>query len=296
MAANAVARTYYLPDYQDGIMSHERINDSEHNNNGVSCSAYGYYSAADRPSGAECTRASILPLTLECYKCSNCSASFTYDSSNCSGNYVTSGESCGGKYAQCICNPNLFPTSSSGNGCPEGQKADLTSSCTNKSDTNTVYKCENDVCYGLTSKTDCEAAGKYCALSSQCDDSCEQCVELCEGYKTYEGAVDTCSEGCAPGKSISGCPNLCKAGGCKTCSPCPADYDLSFKPGGNFTYETCNGCNDVVMYKITGCMVNYEYWCDVPTCVDLGYKQNISCASERMKINCPLDSTYAICL
>lgn len=76
----ANARTYYLPDYQDGLPTHDRINDNKGNSSGISCSTYGYYSAANRPSGAECSRATVSDPGLECYDCSICSASFAYDS------------------------------------------------------------------------------------------------------------------------------------------------------------------------------------------------------------------------
>ncbi len=79
-ADNAVARTYYLPDYQEGLPTYNRINDNNGNSAGISCSTYGYYSAADRPSGTECSRATVSDPGLECYDCSICSASFAYDS------------------------------------------------------------------------------------------------------------------------------------------------------------------------------------------------------------------------
>ena len=101
------ARTYYLPDYQATIHFGNRTNQG-----GTSastpkptptCGTYGLYTAASRPSNAECTMVAIPGLV--CYSCTTCSNSYIYNSSNCTGEYVPSGSSCGGKYDKCICDP-----------------------------------------------------------------------------------------------------------------------------------------------------------------------------------------------
>ena len=279
----AAARTYYLPDYQSEFYSGSRsqTDNSGHHTSTPSCGDYGFYSAPQN--NAECTRVNPPAPGLTCYSCTACSSDFTYDSSNCSGDYVTSGSSCGGRYNQCTCDPSKFQVSSSG-GCPSGQKTDLSASCKAPSDTDTYYKCIEDLCYGIILKNACETQGDYCVPSDQCPAGCEQCIDRCQGYKSYEGAIE-CDNGCMNASDqISGCSGLCKAG--STCKPitCDEGYELS---GDTCVPKACSGyldtcpahalCNDTcqsgetVKYKPTGCSSGYyspsTYWCsDKPFC------------------------------
>lgn len=304
-AADLSSRTYYLPDYQSELLYGNRVNDTNSGHTSkLSCSDYGYYAAAERPSDLNCSRVNAPAPGLECYTC-GCSADYFYDSSNCSGNFVLSGGSCGGKYGECICNPAVFPSSASGSSCPDGQKADITASCTNKSDNATVYKCIDDPCSGLANKSTCENQGNYCVPSTQCTDGCEQCLNRCDGYKLYEGALDNCDDGCAPGKEISGCSGLCEAGGCKTCTPCGSAYVSLSELPANVTSSTCSDCDGTTKYKPTGCQTGYAdintLWCTIPEnteCAALGFTLNKNCDAKRGQIvvRCPFNPAYASCL
>lgn len=302
-AADLSARTHYLPDYQAEISYGNRINSTNSGHTSKqSCSTYGFYAASDRPAGVNCSRVNSPAPGLECYSC-GCSSEYIYNSDNCSGNYTLSGSSCSGKYDKCICNPTLFPTTSSGTGCPDGKKADMSASCTNKSDGITVYECKVDSCYGLVNKNTCETQGNYCVSSSQCADGCEQCLERCEGYKIYEGAVDTCDLGCAPGKEISGCSGLCVAGGCKTCTPCGDEYVLASALPPNVLTQVCTDCDGTTKHMPIGCQTGYAdsktYWCSVPQsteCAALGYTLNKTCSSSMIMVRCPFNSSYVACL
>ena len=303
-AGDGTARTYYLPDYQSEFLYGNRVNDANSGHTSKpSCSDYGYYAAAERPTELICTRVNAPAPDLECYSC-DCPSDYHYDDDNCSGNYVLSGSRCNGKYSKCICNPVLFPSSSSDAGCPAGQKPDTSSSCTNKSDNTTVYKCVEDPCYGIMLKNACETQGGYCVPSSDCVAGCEQCLDRCEGYKRYEGALDNCDDGCAPGKEISGCPGLCEAGGCKTCTPCAAEYNLTSCPDEAIC-SPCTDCDNTVLFQITGCAAGYAdantYWCTVPKttqCVTLGFILNKSCdpALGQITVHCPFNKAYTACL
>lgn len=267
-AADAGARTYYLPDYQDQELP------------------FSTKRANEIPGGGTVTP--------------SCSADYKYTASDCPTSKYTLGSSCGGKYKSCTCRSDIYPASSTASGCSAGYVVDASASCTDKPSGDTRYACKDDACYGMTLIIDCEGEDRFCAPSSKsgCSEYCETdyCLDKCDYLQRYEGAVADCDQGCAPGKEIEECPSLCQAGGCKTCSPCSDDFDLTTKPGANYTYEECTGCDDVVMYKITGCAVNYEYWCDVPSCVALGYKLDVSCGSNKMTVRCPYSSAYAVCL
>lgn len=299
------ARTYYLPDYQSDFIYGSRVNDTNSGHTSKpSCGLFGYYSAAERPADTNCVRVNSPAPGLECYTCS-CSADYFYNSDNCSGSYVLSGGRCGGKYDRCVCDPTIFPSSSSGEGCPSGQKADTSASCTNKSDNTTVYKCIDDPCYNLVSKSSCENQGNYCVPSSKCASGCEQCIDRCEGYKLYEGAVSNCENGCAPGKEISGCTNLCTANGCKTCTPCGSEYVSLSQLPANVTSTPCTDCDGTTKYKPTGCQTGYAdintYWCSIPQntqCASLGFTLNKSCDTRigQIAVPCPFNQAYKACL
>ncbi len=267
--SGAAARTYYLPDYQNEFIYGSRVQDSDsgQHTSTPSCSTYGYYSAPQN--NADCARVKDPVPGLSCYSCTSCSSDYAYDSSNCSGDYMTSGSSCGGKYSKCICSPAKYPSAS---GCPAGQKIDTASSCKGPSDTGTVYKCIDDSCYGVTQKNTCETQGKYCVPSTECASGCEQCVERCSAYKTYEGAIE-CDNGCEKASDeISGCSGLCKAGStCKRIT-CGEGYELS---GNNCVPKACTGyelddcppgtdCDicqsgDKFKYKPWGCLLEQGY-------------------------------------
>ena len=265
-AFDASARTYYLPDYQDQPMRYSA-------------------SRSDSISGG----GTITPA---------CPPEYKYTDSDCPTTKYDRGSSCGGKYKSCTCKTSVYPTTSTSTGCSAGYVVDASASCTDKPSGETRYACKDDACYGLTSETQCENEGKWCAASSisGCSAYCSECLEKCDYMQKYVGAVSDCELGCAPGREIDGCAGLCDAGGCKTCSPCSADFNLTSKPAASFIYEECTGCDSVVMYKITGCAVNYEYWCDVSNCEALGYKLNTSCGANKMIVRCPYNSAYATCL
>ena len=217
--AELQARTYYLPDYQSSFVYGGRTQKVDSTPQvSRTCSTFGYYSAADRPEYSDCKLVNAPIPGLVCYSCTACPSTYTYDSSNCSGEYVVSGESCGGRYTNCICDPSQYPGNSAGNGCAEGEKADLSQSCTNKSGGETFYKCVDDPCYDLISESTCSSSGKYCRSSSSCSGKCESCdVDTCSWAENLGYAE--CDNGCDTNGSIEGCSGRCKTG-CKPIT-CP---------------------------------------------------------------------------
>lgn len=269
--SGAAARTYYLPDYQNEFIYWNRSqnDDSGQHTSTPSCSTYGYYSAPQN--NADCARVKDPVPGLVCYSCLPCSSEYVYSSSNCSGDYITSGSSCGGKYNKCICDRSKFPGSGSG-GCSSGQKIDTSASCKGPSDTSTYYECTDDPCSGLISKSICENQGNYCVSSSQCAEGCDQCLERCSAYKTYEGAIE-CDNGCMNASDqISGCTGLCKAG--STCKPtsCDEGYELS---GDTCVPKACP-TGTAVKAEDCGSMPNGEFVFDFPAVVK-GYSGSTPC-------------------
>ena len=233
--AELQARTYYLPDYQSSFVYGGRTQKVDSTPQvSRTCSTFGYYSAADRPEYSDCKLVNAPIPGLVCYSCTACPSTYTYDSSNCSGEYVVSGESCGGRYTNCICDPSQYPGNSAGNGCAEGEKADLSQSCTNKSGGETFYKCVDDPCYDLISESTCSSSGKYCRTSPSCSGKCESCdVDTCSWAENLGYAE--CDNGCDTNGSIEGCPGRCKTG-CKQIT-CPRGQ----KPDGDVCVEmNCN--------------------------------------------------------
>ena len=215
------ARTYYLPDYQNEFIYGSRVQDSNsgQHTSTPSCSAYGLYSALERPSDTICTRTPDPTPGLVCYSCS-CSADYIYDSANCSGDYIAT-DSCGGKYKNCVCDPAKYPSAS---GCSEGQQPDTAASCTNKSDNVTVYKCVDDPCYGLMLRNACLTQGRYCLSSSACPAACESCdADTCSWPEN--AGYSSCDEGCDGNGAVEGCFAKCKTG-CRSKS-CPEGQKLS---------------------------------------------------------------------
>lgn len=297
------ARTYYLPDYQDTTFGNRSQLFSGQTST-PSCDKYAnYYSSIQ--SGMNCYSQS--PISgLSCYYCTACSADYQYTSADCPSSMYDLVDECGGKYSSCICKSSLYPTSSTSSGCDSGYVVDLTSSCADKPSGTIKYACQKDSCDGLVTISDCEAEGKLCQTSGQaeCAMYCEtgSCLYKCDYHVQYNGA-QTCDLGCATGQEISGCPEICLAGGCKTCVPCAAEFDHSTKPSANFVYEICTGCDNIVMYKITGCAVNYAnagtHWCTTPQsldCVNLGYTFNRTCRTDQKIVSCPFNSAYNACL
>ena len=227
---NASARTYYLPDYQKEFIYGKRVEQSDTGTHTTTptCSAYGYYSSADRPDNSDCTLVKDPIPGLKCYSCTACSSTYTYDDSNCSGDYIVSGSSCGGKYAECICDPTKYKASSGGIGCSNSEKVDLSQSCTDKSSGETYYKCVDDPCAGLVDNT----------TEWGCESYYSQCPSMCEVGKLdpCEGLADNETElGCD--KYYDECPTKCELG--KTCTPndCTG-YTLTSCPAG----EECKSC------------------------------------------------------
>ena len=272
----AYARTYYLPDYQSQFMYGDRTTETpNHSSNRPKCESYGYYSSM--PSGYQCSRAPSPIHGMKCYSCTPCSSSYKYDSSSCSGDYVLSGSSCGGLYNKCLCNRSKFPAEDDSD-CPAGEKIDVNQSCTNKSDGKTYYKCVSDPCSSLPSKSQCEADGGHCVVSSDCSGKCDECIEYCE-WKEQEGAV-RCENGCQTNHVIPECPDLCEAGGCKPTS-CDEGYVLSGdecvpNPCDGFTktecpsYATCSSCQsgDEIKYKVSHCKLGYALTSNGEDCVE----------------------------
>lgn len=297
------ARTYYLPDYQDTTFGNRSQSISGHTST-PSCNKYtNYYSSIQ--SGMNCYSQS--PVSgLNCYYCTACSADYQYTSTDCPSSMYDLIDECGGKYRSCTCKSSLYPTSSTSSGCDSGYIVDLASSCVDKPSGTTKYACKKDTCEGLVTISDCEAEGKLCQTSgkTECSAYCEtgSCLNKCDYHIQYNSA-QACDLGCATGKEIAGCPDICQSGGCKTCVPCAAEFDQSAKPAANFVYETCNGCDNVIMYKITGCAVNYAntatHWCTIPQSIDcaaLGYSLNHVCSANQKTVSCPFNSAYTACL
>lgn len=279
----AYARTYYLPDYQSQFMYGDRTTETpNHSSNRPKCESYGYYSSM--PSGYQCSRAPSPIHGMKCYSCTPCSSSYRYNSSSCSGNYVLSGSSCGGLYNKCLCNRSKFPAEDDSD-CPAGEKIDVNQSCTNKSDGKTYYKCVSDPCSSLPSKSQCEADGGHCVVSSDCSGKCDECIEYCE-WKEQEGAV-RCENGCQTNHVIPECPDLCEAGGCKPttcdsgyilsgdeCVPNPCSGYLDVCPVHAICGDTCQSGEDT-KYNPTGCETGYVLnaagtECELMVC-NLGY-------------------------
>ena len=222
--ADLHARTYYLPDYQKAFIYGGRMETVDSRPDLVrTCETFGLFSAGNRPADEECVLANSPLPGLTCYSCTGCSSNYIYDSSNCSGEYTVSGDVCGNKYTKCICNPEKYPGTSSGSGCPEGQKADMNNACTNKSDNQTVYQCIEDPCYSFMSESTCKISGGYCRLSSTCSGKCESCdSDTCSW--TGNLMYPACEDGCDTNGSIEGCPSRCKTG-CRT-KTCPEGQKL----------------------------------------------------------------------
>ncbi len=303
---DAGARSYFLPDFQGGAMFSSRSNSlpsSGGSGPGTrSCSDYGLLAAAQ--SGKTCQSSSPAP-GLTCWSCSDCGAEYQYTETDCPSSIYDRGESCGGKYKTCRCKTSIYPTTSTTGGCPEGYVVSTSSSCTDKPDGTTRYKCERDACPGTLSAEECAAQGGRCVESTDaaCAGRCQACPTPCEYAKQYEGALDNCELGCAPGKGISGCPELCVAGGCKACTPCGSEYMSESALPGNVITESCIDCDGTTKHKPVGCQTNYAdintHWCTAPgssDCASLGYTLNKTCAGGTILVRCPFNAAYTACL
>lgn len=263
---NADARMYYLPDYQDRMVS--RSQNKRQSSAKPTCDSFGLYAA---PQGdLECTSTSPAPGLL-CYSCSGCGAEYIYSNNDCPSSDYDRSDICGGKYKSCTCKTSLYPSASSESGCPAGYVVKTSSSCTDKPSGTVHYACEKDPCPGMLTSEVCVAQGGHCISSNDamCADRCKECLDSCEYALQYQDAIDNCDLGCAPGKEISGCPGVCVADGCKTLtcsegytisgSECIANacagFNLTTIPA-NATYESCKSGTDN-KYKITSCNSGY---------------------------------------
>jgi len=94
MESNALARTYFIPDYQRNLVG-KRVEGGGKDKNDRNCETYGYMSSC--PAKKVGTgKHSIAGLT--CYEKCICDKSYyKYNSSNCSGLHILAGESCSDK-------------------------------------------------------------------------------------------------------------------------------------------------------------------------------------------------------
>ena len=234
----AQARVYYLPDYQMsfGNRSSQSDTNTSTSTHKPTCSAYGYYTANSRPSNAECSKVSIPGLT--CYSCTVCASSFSYNSSNCSGEYVLSGNSCGGNYNKCICDPTKYITTEDGGGCKEGETADTSKSCINKTDGKTLYQCVKDPCYGLADNE----------TELGCDKYYDQCPSKCE-------LGSTCKPTDCSAYTLTSCPS---GSTCESCTPGCGDNAPRYKAKEykGLAFQVDSPTNGKITFTITGS--NYQ--------------------------------------
>ena len=285
-ASETEARTYYLPDYQQGYQHRKGSGDSDYTPPNPECSTYGYLPSPQ--ANAECRKVYLTP-KLSCYSCTACDSQYQYDSSNCSDPYVLSGATCGGKYARCVCNTSIY-TATYESGCPAGQKIDTSASCSGPSDTTTYYKCVDDPCYSLPSQSDCSSQGKVCVSDASCSGRCSECVYQCEletgldcGEFECEVYYENCPDKCqkcqddnCPIRVAVDTPYGCEkywddcATKCEVAKSCPANdcsaFPLSSCPPNSICESCTVGCgDDIVHYRQIGCKTGYFkpalYWC-----------------------------------
>ncbi len=228
------ARTYYLPDYQATIHFGNRTNQG-----GTSastpkptptCGTYGLYTAASRPSNADCTMVAIPGLV--CYSCTTCSNSYIYNSSNCTGEYVPSGNSCGGKYDKCICDPAKYIATADGSGCEDGETADTSTSCVDKTTGKTLYTCIADPCYGLADNTS----------ELGCDKYYDQCPSKCQ-------LGSTCKPTDCSAYTLASCPS---GSTCESCTPGCGDTAKRYKEFKGLAFQVNSPANGEITFTITG--------------------------------------------
>ena len=237
-ALTVQARTYYLPDYQMSFGNRTSQGDtgSSTPKPTPTCGTYGLYTAASRPSNADCTMVAIPGLV--CYSCTVCSNSYIYNSSNCTGEYVLSGNSCGGKYDKCICDPAKYIATADGSGCKDGETADTSKSCVDKTDGKTLYQCVKDPCYGLADNTS----------ELGCDKYYDECPSKCE-------LGSTCKPTDCSAYTLSSCP----AGStCKTCTPGCGDTAPRYKAKEykGLAFQVDSPASGKITFTITG--TNYQ--------------------------------------
>ena len=234
------ARTYYLPDYQATVHFGNRTNQG-----GTSastpkptptCGTYGLYTAASRPSNADCTMVAIPGLV--CYSCTTCSNSYIYNSSNCTGEYVPSGNSCGGKYDKCICDPAKYIATADGSGCEDGETADTSTSCVDKTTGKTLYTCIADPCYGLADNTS----------ELGCDKYYDQCPSKCQ-------LGTTCKRTDCSAYTLTSCPS---GSTCKTCTPGCGDNAPRYKAKEykGLAFQVDSPAGGKIRFNISG--INYQ--------------------------------------
>ncbi len=207
----ALARSYFLPDYQ-GAGLERRIQDTDKQNNIITCSPYGLYNSIQ--SGMTCSV--VYPASgLTCYTCA-CESEYKYSSADCPTPPYILSDQCKGKYKSCSCDTTLYPTTSTTGGCQYGFIPDINNYCDDKPDGTKHYACVKPECKpdNITVE-DCQAKGDghNCTASKEanCTDYCDTngCQDNC-AYLTQTGqARSDCRYGCAVGKEVSGCTDLC---------------------------------------------------------------------------------------
>ena len=206
-----MARSYFLPDYQ-GAGLELRIQETDKQNNIITCSTYGLYNSIQ--SGMTCSV--VYPTSgLACYTCS-CDSVYKYSSADCPTPPYILSDQCKGKYKSCSCDTTLYPTTSATGGCQYGFIPDINNYCEDKPDGTKHYACVKPVCKpdNITVE-DCQAQGDghNCTVSKEanCTDYCDSngCQDNCAYLKQTGQARSDCQYGCAVGKDVSGCADLC---------------------------------------------------------------------------------------
>ena len=206
-----MARSYFLPDYQ-GAGLELRIQETDKQNNIITCSTYGLYNSIQ--SGMTCSV--VYPTSgLACYTCS-CDSVYKYSSADCPTPPYILSDQCKGKYKSCSCDTTLYPTTSATGGCPYGFIPDINNYCEDKPDATKHYACVKPVCKpdNITIE-ECQAkgAGYNCTASKEtnCADYCDTngCQDKCAYLKQTGQVPSYCRYGCATGKEVSGCSDLC---------------------------------------------------------------------------------------
>ncbi len=210
---NAMAKTWFLPEYMDKLDKTYRNRVSDRSSRPAvaasECSKFkdsagkALLTPAEIPSGHICTNYPNAVINKNCVGNCKCDPSkYVYNKSNCTGDWTIGGSTCTDdqlRGTQCLCKTDLFPYVKNGSSCKfeDASKGVCKDKPTNKEH----YKmCYPDTCFKYSNLVDSGSASCKWGCPSYVDANCSKCnasscyTDDCHLYD--HPAVTSCKWGC----------------------------------------------------------------------------------------------------